>query len=90
VLETSTSGFVDFLDARGTCMAGTGDGTTPPSGAVYTRRWAIQPLPTNPNNTLVLSVLVTTTTKEARRGTGARTRLVEDALITTVRTRKAP
>jgi type II secretory pathway pseudopilin PulG len=89
-LESNIRGYVDFLDARGNCMAGTGDGTVPPSGAVYTRRWAIQPLPTNPNNTLVLSVLVTTTAKEALRGSGARTRLVEDALITTVRTRKAP
>jgi type II secretory pathway pseudopilin PulG len=87
-LDANTSGFVDFLDERGNCV-GTG-GTTPPAGAIYTRRWAITPLPTNPNNTLVLSVLVTTTAKEAMRGSGARTRLVEDALITTVRTRKAP
>lgn len=86
-LDTNTAGFVDFLDARGNCV---GTGTTPPAGAIYTRRWAIQPLPTNPNNTLVLSVLVTTTAREALRGSGPRTRLVEDALITTVRTRKAP
>lgn len=89
VLDTNTSGFVDFLDARGACVDA-GGGTTAPSGAVYVRRWAIQPLPTNPNNTLVLSVLVTTTAREARRGSGARTRQVEDALLTTVRTRKAP
>jgi type II secretory pathway pseudopilin PulG len=89
VLDTNTSGFVDFLDARGTCVDA-GGGTTAPAGAVYVRRWTIQPLPTNPNNTLVLSVLVTTTAREARRGSGARTRQVEDALITTVRTRKAP
>jgi type II secretory pathway pseudopilin PulG len=89
VLDTNTSGFVDFLDARGTCVDA-GGGTTAPAGAVYVRRWTIQPLPTNPNNTLVLSVLVTTTAREALRGSGARTRQVEDALITTVRTRKAP
>ena len=90
VLDTNTSGFVDFLDARGNCVDAAG-ATTPPNGAIYTRRWAIQPLPTNPNNTLILTVLVTTTAKEALRGGGARTaRLVEDAMLTTVRTRKAP
>lgn len=89
-LDTNTIGFVDFLDSRGNCMAGTGDGTVAPSGGIYTRRWAIQPLPMNPNNTIVLSVLVTTTAKESLRGSGTRTRLIEDALLTTVRTRKAP
>jgi len=88
-LETNTSGFVDFLDARGNCIATTG--TTAPAGAIYTRRWAIQPLPTNPNNTLILTVLVTTTAKESLRGSSTtRTRLVEDTMLTTVRTRKAP
>ncbi|NUR55673.1 MAG: hypothetical protein HOQ29_14605 [Acidobacteria bacterium] len=89
VLETNTSGFVDFLDARGNCVAATT--TNAPAGAVYTRRWAIQPLPTNPNNTLILTVLVTTTAKESLRGSSTtRTRLTEDAMLTTVRTRKAP
>jgi type II secretory pathway pseudopilin PulG len=92
-LTTNTSGFVDFLDARGNCIDANG-ATTPPAGTVYTRRWAIQPLPTNPNNTLILTVLVTPTVKEDRRAaaapSGSRTRLVEDALLTTVRTRKAP
>jgi hypothetical protein len=91
-LDANTSGFVDFLDARGTCVSANG-GTTPPSGAIYTRRWAIQPLPTNPNNTLVITVLVTPTAKEAIRRaatTGTRTRLVEDAMLVTARTRKAP
>ncbi len=88
-LETNTSGFVDFLDARGNCIAATG--TTAPAGAIYTRRWAILPLPTNPNNTLILTVLVTTTAKESLRGSSTtRTRLVEDTMLTTVRTRKAP
>ena len=91
-LDSNTTGFVDFLDARGNCVSASG-GTTVPSGAVYTRRWAIQPLPTNPNNTLVLTVLVTPTAKEAVRSaavSGTRTRLVEDAMLVTVRTRKAP
>jgi type II secretory pathway pseudopilin PulG len=88
-LEQNTDGFVDYLDARGNCV---GTGTTPVAGAVYTRRWSIQPLPTNPNNTMVLTVLVTTTAKEMRRviTPGGRTRMVEDAMLISVRTRKAP
>jgi Tfp pilus assembly protein PilV len=90
-IEQNISGFVDFLDARGNCVSASG-GTTPPSGAVYTRRWAIQPLPTNPNNSVVLSVLVTPTAKEMNRAITAdgRTRLVEDSMLVTIRTRKAP
>jgi hypothetical protein len=84
-LETNTTGFVDFLDARGNCVSASG-GTTAPAGAVYTRRWAIQPLPTNPNNSLVLTVLVTPTAKENRRVRTAdgRTRFVEDSMLVTV------
>jgi len=87
-LEQNTSGFVDFLDGNG---AWVGTGTTPPGSAVYIRRWSIQPLPTNPNNTLVIQVLVTPTALEAARVQSAftRTRMAGDALLVTVRTRKA-
>jgi type II secretory pathway pseudopilin PulG len=87
-LEQNTSGFVDFLDGNG---AWVGTGTTPPGSAVYIRRWSIQPLPTNPNNTLVIQVLVTPIALEATRVQTAytRTRMVGDALLVTVRTRKA-
>jgi type II secretory pathway pseudopilin PulG len=54
-LNTSTSGYVDYLDAFGAWL---GTGTNPPNGAVYVRRWSVEPLPTNPNNTLVFQVLV--------------------------------
>ena len=87
-LEQNTAGFVDFLDGNGTWV---GTGTTPPSSAVYIRRWSIQPLPTNPNNTLVIQVLVTPIALEATRVQTAftRTRMVGDAMLVTVRTRKA-
>ncbi len=87
-LEQNTAGFVDFLDGNG---AWVGTGTTPPGSAVYIRRWSIQPLPTNPNNTLVIQVLVTPIALEATRVQTAftRTRMVGDALLVTVRTRKA-
>ncbi len=90
-LESNIRGYVDFLDARGNCVNASG-GTVAPSGAIYTRRWAIQPLPTNPNNTLVFTVLVTPTAKENQRtiSSDGRTRLVEDAMLISVRSRKAP
>jgi len=54
-LAKATSGYVDYLDAFG---AWVGTGASPPAGAVYERRWSIDPLPTNPNNTLVFQVVV--------------------------------
>ncbi len=87
-LEQNTAGFVDFLDGAGGWV-GTGD--TPPASAVYIRRWSITPLPTNPNNTLVIQVLVTPVTSELARvqSQGPRTRMAGDSLLVTVRTRKA-
>jgi type II secretory pathway pseudopilin PulG len=87
-LERNTAGFVDFLDRDG---AWVGTGTAPPATAVYIRRWSIQPLPINPNNTLVLQVLVTSVATEEGRVASAftRTRMRGDALLTTVKTRKA-
>jgi type II secretory pathway pseudopilin PulG len=54
-LTTSTTGYVDYLDAYGGWV---GTGTAPPPGAIYIRRWSVEPLPTNPNNTLVFQVVV--------------------------------
>ena len=87
-LEQNTAGFVDFLDGGGNWV---GTGSTPPASAVYLRRWSIQPLPTNPNNTLVIQVLVTPVTSEQARVESqfTRTRMAGDALLVTVRTRKA-
>ena len=55
-LITNTPGYVDFLDAGGNWV---GTGNVAPEGTVYVRRWSVTPLPTNPNNTLILQVLVT-------------------------------
>ena len=87
-LEQNTTGCVDFLDANGGWV---GTGGTPPATAVYIRRWSIQPLPTNPNNTLVIQVLVTPIANEAARQTtgNARVRMPGDTLLTTVKTRKS-
>jgi prepilin-type N-terminal cleavage/methylation domain-containing protein len=87
-LERNTDGFVDFLDGQGQWI---GTGTTVPANAVYIRRWSITPLPTNPNNTIVIQVLVTPVASEQARVESAftRTRMSGDALLITVKTRKA-
>lgn len=87
-LIENTSGFVDYLDATGRWV---GTGSTPPPTAVYIRRWSIEPLPTNPNNTIIIQVLVTPVVNEGNRVGSAdrRTRMPGDALLTTVKTRKA-
>jgi type II secretory pathway pseudopilin PulG len=87
-LEENTPGYVDFLDAHGQYV---GTGVTPPGTAAFVRRWSIRPLPTNPNNTLVLQVLVTPVSNEGSRvATGApRQRMPGDALLVSVKTRKS-
>ena len=87
-LEENKAGYFDYLDAHGGWV---GNGTTAPGTAVYVRRWCILPLPTNPNNTLVIQVLVSPLANEiARKQTAfTRTRMAGDALIISVKTRKA-
>jgi prepilin-type N-terminal cleavage/methylation domain-containing protein len=87
-LVANTAGFVDFVDARGTWV---GTGSNAPATTLYVRRWSIQPLPTNPNNTLVIQVLVTPMANEAVRALSAapRVRMPGDTLLVTVKTRKA-
>ena len=87
-LEVNTVGYVDYLDQRGNWV---GTGTTPPPAAVYIRRWKIEPLPTNPNNTIVIQVLVTTVRREQSLSTppSPRRRYADDALVASVRTRKS-
>lgn len=84
-LTQNTPGYVDYLDQYGNWV---GSGSNPPQGTVYIRRWSIEPLPTNPNNTLILQVLVT---RRADRGTanqGNVARLPEEARLVSVKTRK--
>lgn len=88
VMESNTPGYVDFVDQFGRYL---GTGAATPANAAYIRRWSIEPLPTNPNNTLVLQVFVTTPGREARRGavSNKRWKLPGDAWLVTVKTRKA-
>ncbi|MGH9409950.1 MAG: type IV pilus modification PilV family protein [Vicinamibacterales bacterium] len=79
-LANNVSGFVDFLDAHGNCL---GAGPPMPAETVFTRRWAIVPLPSDPGNSLAMTVVVTTDRREGVRAPS-------DAILTTVRTRSAP
>jgi type II secretory pathway pseudopilin PulG len=56
-LASNTDGWVDYVDQAGNVLGG-GTGLRP--GAVYVRRWAIQPLPSNPADTIVIHVFVMT------------------------------
>ena len=86
-LQENTDGYVDYVDNYGN-KVGTG-GQTPPNEAAYTRRWSITPLPTNPNNTLIIQVLVTKSRDRGAADQGAVARLPEEARLVTVKTRKA-
>jgi type II secretory pathway pseudopilin PulG len=56
-LTSNTDGWVDYVDQSGNAL---GSGTTLPPGTVYIRRWAVEPLPSSPADTIVLHVFVTT------------------------------
>lgn len=84
-LQQNTAGWVDYVDQNGCNLGG---GGIPPAGAIYTRRWAVEPLPNNPNNTLILQVLVTRRTNRGAADAGNVTRLPEEARLMSVKTRK--
>ena len=88
-LQNNVDGYCDFLDGRGQSLGG---GSIVPPGTVYVRRWSVEPLPINPNNTLILQVMVT---RWRARGvadtetTGSGRRLPDEARVISVKTRKA-
>jgi len=84
-LLTNIPGYVDYLNQYGCVLGG---GATIPDGTVYIRRWTVEPLPTNPNNTLVFQVLVTRRNERGAAGEGNIARLPEEARLMSVKTRK--
>lgn len=54
-LSSNQTGYVDYVNRDGNTIGG---GPNPPVDTAYVRRWSVEPLPTNPNNTLILQVLV--------------------------------
>jgi len=85
-LNENTPGYVDYIDQFGNKLGG---GAQPPANAIYMRRWSIEPLPTNPNNTLIIQVLVTRNHDRGAANDGAVNRLPDEARLITVKTRKA-
>jgi type II secretory pathway pseudopilin PulG len=87
-LNNNVLGWVDYVDKYGAALGGAA--LTPPSNAAYIRRWSVEPLPTNPNNTLVLQVLVTPIgVRTATDNTTSVVRNNQEARFITVKTRKA-
>lgn len=85
-LTANVDGYVDYVDVDG---CGLGGGTDPPPQTAFIRRWSIEPLPTNPNNTLILQVLVTRTNdRGAVANAGNVVRLPNEARLISVKTRK--
>jgi hypothetical protein len=84
-LDENVPGYVDYLDANGVWA---GNGSAPPANAYYIRRWAITPLPTNPNNTLVFEVHVTTV-RQVDLNQAGQPRWGQDSHLVSVKTRKA-
>ncbi len=84
-LQASTNGYVDYLDVNGVQLGG---GSVAPAGTAYIRRWMVEPLPTNPNNTLIIQVLVTRRQNRGTADAGSVARMPEEARLVTVKTRK--
>lgn len=85
-LGANTNGYVDYVNQFGEKLGG---GAAPPANTVYVRRWSVEPLPSNPNNTLVLQVLVFRNRERGAANDGAGMLLPEEARLVTVKTRKS-
>jgi type II secretory pathway pseudopilin PulG len=86
-LAANMTGYVDYLNRDGIVLGG---GPAPLLGTVYVRRWSVEPLPTNPNNTLIIQVIVFSVGDRIDTGEGIvldRTR--DEARLVTVKTRKS-
>ena len=84
-LFESVDGHVDYLDDRGQAV---GSGPAVPASAAYIRRWAVRPLATAPDDTVVIQVLVVPLANgERARGVAATGRGPGESLLTTARTR---
>ncbi len=84
-LQANTDGYVDYLDHYGKTLGG---GTVVPGNAAFIRRWSIEPLPTNPNNVIILQVLVTRQRDRGTGNAGSVSRGPEEARLMTIKSRK--
>jgi hypothetical protein len=84
-IQSNTDGYVDYLDMHGKSLGG---GATVPNNTAYIRRWSVEPLPTNPNNIIILQVLVTRRRDRGTADLGSVKRAPDEARLMTVRSRK--
>jgi hypothetical protein len=86
VIDAASGNGADFVDARGNLLVA---GAAPPAAAVYSRRWAIEPLSASSADTLVVQVLVTSVRAQADGSIASRMLLPGEARLVTVRRRNA-
>ena len=84
-LQANTNGYVDYLDHWGRTLGG---GTVIPDNAAFIRRWSVEPLPTNPNNVIILQVLVTRMRDRGTGDSGSVSRGSQEARLMTIKSRK--
>jgi hypothetical protein len=86
-LRENTNGYVDYVDTAGRKLGG---GTVPPPNGAYIRRWSVQPFAADPDNALLLQVLVTRHRHRGEADEGVVSRLPDEARLVTLRTRRGP
>jgi hypothetical protein len=86
-LTSNTNGWFDYVDRSGNVLGG---GTEMLAGAVYVRRWVIEPLPSNPSAAIVIRVLVRPAGRREADLRNSATRRTDEARIVSIKTRKAP
>jgi type II secretory pathway pseudopilin PulG len=84
-LQANTNGYVDYLDKWGRTLGG---GTVIPDETAFIRRWSVEPLPTNPNNVVILQVLVTRVRNRGTGNAGSVSRGPQEARLMTIKSRK--
>jgi len=86
-LSANVAGYVDYVDRAGNTLGG---GPFPLADTVYVRRWSVEPLPTNPNNTLIFQVMVFALNDRADDGAGTvLDRVRDETRLVSVKTRKS-
>ena len=84
-LQANTDGYVDYLDSSGRTLGG---GTVIPDNTAFIRRWSVEPLPTNPNNVIILQVMVTRQRDRGLGNAGSVSRGAQEARLMTIKSRK--
>lgn len=86
-LNRNTEGWVDYVDRFGNVLGG---GPSPLPKTAYIRRWSIEPLASDRDNTIVIHVLVTTRVDSGTAdAAGSRLGRLDEVRLVSVKTRKA-